>query len=188
MSLLISELLEYSKLTHASREFVPTNLDTVVKNVLSDPDLLISETSASVYYPEPLPVIDASLLQMNQLFYNMPINALKFRKETERPVLSITFRLLPREGMERFSQLGEEGAHIEIIVADNGIGFEQQFAEQIFQLFERLHPMDEYEGTGVGLALCRKVVENHHGHIFALSEENEGAAFHVVLPVKQEQG
>ena len=79
--------------------------------------------------------------------------------------------------------LKEKVSYIEIKFADNGIGFEQQFADQIFQLFERLHSLEEYEGTGVGLALCKKIVENHHGHIFAQSEENRGASFHVILPV-----
>jgi light-regulated signal transduction histidine kinase (bacteriophytochrome) len=74
---------------------------------------------------------------------------------------------------------------VEILVADNGVVFETQFGEQIFQIFERLYTADEFEGTGVGLALCKQIVENHHGQVFAKSKENEGASFYVILPVKQ---
>jgi light-regulated signal transduction histidine kinase (bacteriophytochrome) len=81
--------------------------------------------------------------------------------------------------------LAQADAYIHVSVSDNGIGFNQQFSEQIFQIFERLHTIDEYEGTGVGLALCKKIVENHRGQIFAISKEGEGARFQVVLPLAQ---
>ena len=87
--------------------------------------------------------------------------------------------------MEKFPTLDKDIPHIEIKFTDNGIGFEQQFADQIFQIFERLHPSDEFDGTGIGLALCKKIVENHRGHIYALSNENEGASFLIILPTRQ---
>ena len=185
MSQLIREVLEYSKLTHGSREFISVDLDTILQNVLGDLNLLITETGALIDYPVPLPVVDAIPLQINQLFYNLLTNSIKFRTPATLPLIAITFRLLSEERRRELSQLRENISYLEIVVSDNGIGFEQQFGIQIFQLFERLHSTDEFEGTGVGLALCKKVVENHHGHIFAISKEGEGATFYVILPVNR---
>jgi two-component system CheB/CheR fusion protein len=152
---------------------------------MGDLDLLVSETKAELVYNEPLPQIDAIPLQMNQLFYNLLTNAIKFRQETVAPRIIITSQLLGAEDVKKYADLKADGQHIEIQVTDNGIGFDQQFGEQIFQIFERLHTPDEFEGTGVGLALCKQIVENHHGHLFAKSKENEGASFFVILPVNQ---
>jgi two-component system CheB/CheR fusion protein len=120
---------------------------------------------------------------MNQLFYNLLTNALKFHKEETSPLIAISSRALSGDEIKSDSNLQTNLSYIEIVITDNGLGFEQQFARQIFQLFERLYSADEFEGTGVGLALCKKIVENHQGHIFAKSTEGEGAAFYVVLPV-----
>jgi two-component system CheB/CheR fusion protein len=185
MSELIKAVLKYSKIVHAEKEYLPTNLDEVLKNVMGDLDLLVSETKAELVYHEPLPQIDAIPLQMNQLFYNLLTNAMKFRQETVPPRISITSRVLSDDEIKKYPDLKEDVQHTEIRVTDNGIGFDQQFGEQIFQIFERLHTPDEFEGTGVGLALCKQIVENHHGHLFAKSKENEGAAFFVILPVNQ---
>jgi signal transduction histidine kinase len=122
---------------------------------------------------------------MNQLFYNLLTNAIKFRREDVAPRITITSRVLNADEIKKYPDLKEELPHVEILVADNGVGFEQQFGEQIFHIFERLYTADEFEGTGVGLALCKQIVENHHGHVFAKSKENEGASFYVILPVKQ---
>jgi signal transduction histidine kinase len=122
---------------------------------------------------------------MNQLFYNLLTNAIKFHRETVVPRISITSRVLSADEIKKYPDLKEDVQHVEIQVTDNGIGFDQQFGEQIFQIFERLYTADEFEGTGVGLALCKQIVENHHGHIFAKSKENEGATFFVILPVNQ---
>ncbi|MBA2329350.1 MAG: PAS domain-containing protein [Flavisolibacter sp.] len=185
MSQLIREVLKYSKLAQAAREFSQTDLDSCLKAVLIDLDLLISETDASVIYKESLPVIDAIPLQMNQLFYNILTNAFKFRKENTAPEVTVSFRPLSAEEASSRANLGESRTYIEIQFSDNGIGFEQQFATQIFQIFERLHSVDEFDGTGVGLALCKKIVENHHGDIYAVSVENEGTVFHIILPLVQ---
>lgn len=185
MALLIREVLEYSKIAYGIREFTPTPLDDVLHNVLTDLDLLLQETGAQIQYPEPLPVIDAMPLQMNQLFYNLLTNAIKFRKPDVASIIRITHRLFSEEEASRYLGLKHQSQCIEIVFSDNGIGFDQQFAEQIFQIFERLHSADEYEGTGVGLALCKKIVENHYGHIFAMAKEEGGASFHVILPLRQ---
>jgi two-component system CheB/CheR fusion protein len=185
MSELIKAVLRYSKIVHAEKEYLVTNLDEVLKNVVDDLDLLILETKAELVYKEPLPQIDAIPLQMNQLFYNLLTNAIKFRREDVAPRITITSRMLNADEIKKYPDLKEELPHVEILVADNGVGFEQQFGEQIFQIFERLYTADEFEGTGVGLALCKQIVENHHGEVFAKSKENEGASFYVILPVKQ---
>ena len=152
---------------------------------MSDLELRIIETKATIHYHESLPVIDALLLQINQLFYNLLTNALKFYKEPSSPVVTITCRSLRPEEMEKFPNLDKDIPHIEIKFTDNGIGFEQQFADQIFQIFERLHSSDEFDASGIGLALCKKIVENHNAHIYPLSNENEGASFLIILPTRQ---
>lgn len=188
MSHLIKEVLEYSKVANSKKEFQQTNLHDILKNVLNDLELVISETGAEISYNEALPVAEAIPLQINQLFYNLLVNALKFHIVPGVPVVSISFRILTSDEAKKFENLNAENSYLEIKITDNGIGFEQQFGEQIFQLFERLHAEEDFPGTGVGLALCKKIVENHHGHIFALSKEDEGAEFYIILPLEQTTG
>lgn len=185
MARLIKEVLEYSKLAHASKDYVPTSLDTVLTNVLSDLDLLISEKDAVIQYMKLLPTVEAIPLQMNQLFSNLLTNALKFHKESSKPVIEITFKTLSPGELKAYPLMKTELTYIEVKISDNGIGFEPEFSEQIFQLFERLHSVEEYEGTGLGLALCKKIVENHNGQIFAISKEAGGASFYIILPITQ---
>ena len=122
---------------------------------------------------------------MNQLLYNLLTNALKFHKESVSPVIAVTFRPLSANDLQKHENLKQELSYIEIKVLDNGIGFDQEFSRQIFQLFERLHTVEEYEGTGLGLALCKQIVENHNGKIYAVSTEGRGACFYIILPVNQ---
>jgi PAS domain S-box-containing protein len=185
MSQLIREVLQFSKIAYAPKEFTVTDLDEVLQNVVSDLELLLKESGATITHDDELPKIDAIPLQMNQLFYNLLTNAIKFRKEDIKPIITITAALLPHHQLPKHPELRSGKNYIEIVVSDNGIGFDAVYAEQIFQIFERLHSVDEFEGTGVGLALCKKIVENHSGHIYAVSQEGAGAAFHILLPVKQ---
>lgn len=185
MSQLIKEVLEFSKIAYGNREFVRTDLHAIMQTVISDLDLLLEETAAVIDYEEPLPAIDAIPLQMHQLFYNLMTNALKFRKSSVPPKVRIGARLLPATEVADYSTLVENIEYIDVTITDNGIGFDTRFSAQIFQIFERLHSTEEYEGTGVGLALCEKIVENHRGYIYAVSKEGEGATFHVILPVGQ---
>jgi two-component system CheB/CheR fusion protein len=185
MSRLIKEVLEYSKLAHTSKGYVPTNLDTILKAVLSDLDLLLSENNVTVMYSDALPTVDAIPLQMSQLFYNLLTNAIKFQIKLSPPVIIVSFRWLSKNDLVEHAELKNDLSFLEIKFSDNGIGFDPEFAEQIFQLFERLHSVDEYEGTGMGLALCKKIVENHNGKIYATSREGEGASFYVLLPATQ---
>jgi signal transduction histidine kinase len=119
---------------------------------------------------------------MHQLFYNLINNALKFSKPGVPPVIEISSKAAGPKLMESFQSRDVDKQYCEIVVKDNGIGFEQSYAEQIFNIFQRLHSRTEFSGTGIGLALCKKVVVNHHGSIYALSEKGKGAAFHILLP------
>jgi signal transduction histidine kinase len=185
MSQLIKEVLEYSKLAHAAKGYVQTNLDAILKAVLTDLDLLLSENNVAIEYKEALPKADAVPLQMNQLFYNLLTNAVKFRNKLSQPVITISSRWLSKSDLLDHPELLNDSAYLEVKFSDNGIGFDPEFADQIFQLFERLHTADEYQGTGLGLALCKKIVENHNGKIYATSREGKGSTFYVLLPVTQ---
>jgi PAS domain S-box-containing protein len=183
MSALIQDLLDFSKLIKSEEIFKPVDLNVVVKNVRDDFELKIQETGAIIEV-DPLPIVEASSQQMNQMFYNLIGNALKFRKDTERPLIKISAHeaVLPDD---RLRDLNPNLKYFEICVADNGIGFSPKYNTQIFEIFKRLHGRSRYEGTGIGLALCRKIARNHNGDILAVSNEGMGATFHVVLPKKQ---
>ena len=184
MSQLIHDLLDFSRATRTVDRFTSTNLSAILQSVLANFDLQIKEKNAIVVTGE-LPVIDAIPLQMEQLFHNLVSNALKFSKEKTQPVIKVSSRRLHRDeigGIEGLDRLAE---YVEIVVEDNGIGFSNEYAEQIFVLFQRLNARHEYPGTGIGLALCKKIVENHGGRIFASSIELVHTEFRVVLPVEQ---
>ena len=183
MSTLISDLLNYSRLLQHEKVFVQTDLKETLKNILSDFELLILEKKAQIKFDE-LVTIDSIPLQMNQLFYNLIGNALKFSKKDVPPVITITSRMLSENEIQKYPALNPLIAYVEIIFKDNGIGFEQQYAKQIFTIFQRLHSKEAFIGTGIGLALVKKIVENHHGEVFTESQKNKGAEFHVILPIK----
>jgi two-component system CheB/CheR fusion protein len=182
MSTLIKELLNFSKVLHSEVVFEQTDLDHVLTKVISDFDLLIAEKKA-VITREPLPVIDAIPLQIHQLFYNLISNAIKFSKKGIAPVITITSKMLKVEEMAKFANINPKYAYFEIGIKDSGIGFDQQLEDQLFLVFTRLHSQEKYAGTGIGLALCKKIVTNHHGEISAISKENEGALFRIILPL-----
>ena len=187
MSHLISDVLEYSKIAYGAKDLEPTDLNAVLNYVMGDLSAQMEESGGEIRQPAALPTLEVIPVQIRHLFYNLLTNALKFRREGVKPVITITARALPAGEVRQYPQLRENFSYAEICVADNGIGFEQEFAEQIFQLFERLHTDEEFEGTGIGLALCKKVVENHYGHIVARSEEGKGASFYVFLPISQQE-
>jgi two-component system CheB/CheR fusion protein len=164
--------------------FEKTNLDDILKNVIADFDLLITEKKAVIHHDQ-LPVIRAIPFQVNQLFYNLLSNAFKFSDAARLPVINITSRLLPVEEVQKMPLLRAKCPYYEIVFRDNGIGFDEQFAEQVFLIFHRLHSREHFEGTGIGLALCKKIVVNHHGEIYAVAKKGEGAAFHIILPEEQ---
>lgn len=178
MSTLINDLLEFSRITTRGKDFVEVELDSVLNEVLGDLEIAISESGAQIDI-EPLPKVCADPSQMYQLFLNVLSNGLKFRKADVPPKITITVE---------DKTLHDELQHIDvpsciITIKDNGIGFEQTYADKIFSPFQRLHGRTAYKGTGIGLAVCRRIVERHGGTISALSAPNEGAQFTVSLPI-----
>jgi PAS domain S-box-containing protein len=184
MSLLIKDVLNFSRIVGSANMFIKTDLNQILNNILEDFDMLVLERSATVRV-EYLPCIEAIPLQINQLFYNLVGNALKFSKEGRPPVITVSSRTLLPEEAAKHAGLNRRLSYTEISFKDNGIGFEQQFAEQIFSIFERLNNQQQYSGTGIGLALCRKIAEQHQGRIHAEAGESIGATFYVLLPLKQ---
>ncbi len=171
MRTLINDLLTYSQVSTRSRVFVSTDLAGIAREVIADLETAIADQGARVEVGA-LPVLEADPLQMRQLLQNLLANALKFRRKDAAPVV-------------RVSSSRADGRHFTITVADNGIGFNDQYAEKIFKMFERLHGRAEYDGSGIGLAICRKIVERHGGTIAATSRPGDGATFTVTLPASQ---
>ncbi|HYV92527.1 MAG TPA: PAS domain S-box protein [Chitinophagales bacterium] len=183
MEMLIQDVLNYSLLTHVEEPFIKTDLNEILESVITDLDILIAEKKASIN-TQLLPSIDVIPLQMHQLFHNLINNSLKFCREGVTCTIDIRSRLLSADEVNQ-RMLDSTISYCEIIFSDNGIGFNQNFAEQIFLIFQRLNARVKYAGTGIGLALCRKIINIHHGAIYGEGKENEGASFHVILPVHQ---
>ncbi|GGH82942.1 PAS domain S-box-containing protein [Filimonas zeae] len=184
MSLLIRDLLEYSRLLQSENEFVAVDLNQVVDNVVSDFELSIAEKGAHVQV-ENLPVLRAIPLQMNQLFYNLFSNALKFTRPGTAPSVTISCRQVQRQQLTARELPSDAELWYEIRFTDNGIGFDPKYSSQIFEIFRRLHGVGEFQGAGIGLSLCRKIVQTHKGIIYPESEEGKGTAFYIILPVGQ---
>lgn len=183
MQNLIRDVLTYSELSRISQPYTKVDLQQVVENIKTDFELLIEQKNADIKYR--LPVIEAIPLQMNQLFSNLISNALKFNIPGKPPEIKISASILNKEELEEYPRLDKNANYYKIEVQDNGIGFSQHYAGQIFNIFQRLHGKKEYEGTGIGLSICQKIVENHHGEIYATSEVSKGSTFTIILPVKQ---
>ena len=183
MSGLIHDVLNFSKVLDAS-VFERVDLNGILQNVMSDFDLQIEQKSAMITHDK-LPVIQAVPLQMNQLFYNLLGNALKFSKPGVPPVIHISCGLLTAGEVPGHLHLNDGTSYCEIIFQDNGIGIDKKFAEQVFLIFQRLNARERFEGTGIGLALCKKIVLSHQGEIYMTSAEGGGTQFHVVLPFDQ---
>ena len=183
MSTLINDVLNYSRLTKTGEQFEKTDLNKILKGVLSDYELLIEQKQASITYTE-LPIIKGIPLQLHQLFSNLISNSLKFAENN--PTISITAETLLPSAIQDYPSLNESSSYIQLVFKDNGIGFEQQYAEQIFIIFQRLNNQRIYSGTGIGLALCKKIVDHHDGIIIAESIIGQGATFTIILPVDHE--
>lgn len=171
MRTLINDLLLYSQVATSVQPFVSTDLARIARDVLADLETAIADGGGRVEVGD-LPVIDADPLQMRQLLQNLVGNAIKYRRKDEAPVVHVTCSR-------------PTSRHCAITVTDNGIGFNDKYADQIFKMFERLHGRAEYEGSGIGLAICRKIVERHGGTIAAKSTVGHGATFTITLPVTQ---
>lgn len=178
MSALISDLLAYSRVTTRGKEFVDVDLSKIVSGILSDLEIAIEESDAKIEVDD-LPIIQADPSQMHQLFVNLVSNAIKFRHAEKPPTIIFT---------HTEEDIKDEVTHITsawniFVIEDNGIGFEQEFAEKIFVPFQRLHARTDYKGTGIGLAICRRIAERHSGSISAVSKLGEGTVFTIKIPV-----
>ncbi|MFH0916349.1 MAG: ATP-binding protein [bacterium] len=169
MRTLINDLLKYSQVTTRVQPFARTDLARIAREVIADLETAIAESGGRVEVGD-LPVIEADALQMRQLLQNLLGNALKYRRKDTPLVV-------------RLSCSSPGGQHCTITVTDNGIGFNEKHAEKIFRMFVRLHSRAQYEGSGIGLSICRKIVERHGGTIAATSTAGQGATFTVTLPV-----
>jgi two-component system, chemotaxis family, CheB/CheR fusion protein len=183
MSGLIHDVLNFSKVLDSS-VFEQVDLNGILRNVLVDFDLQIEQENAVITHDE-LPVIRAVPLQMNQLFYNLLSNALKFSRPDTAPVIRISCRILPAGEAPKHLSLNDHTSYCEIIIQDNGIGINEKFSEQIFLIFQRLNAREHFEGTGIGLALCKRIVLGHKGEIYMTSTVGIGTAFHILLPSGQ---
>ncbi|MGN6569211.1 MAG: hybrid sensor histidine kinase/response regulator [Flavipsychrobacter sp.] len=178
---LIGDLLNYSRLSVTSL-FKPTDINEAIQGILKDLELTIVEKGATInvgYIPE-LEVIPG---QIRQLFQNLLSNALKFTKKDVKPVIDIQAELVVEKKAD--SVLSATGQYCRLSICDNGIGFSEKYLDRIFTIFQRLNSKDAYEGTGIGLAIAKRIVDKHNGIITARSKENEGACFIIVLPIHQ---
>ncbi|MBS1662215.1 MAG: PAS domain-containing protein [Bacteroidetes bacterium] len=181
MTRLIQDLLTFSRLLETDRIFEPVDLEQTIAALLDDFELPIQEKSALVEV-DSLPVIAGVGLQLNQLFQNLISNALKFSDPGRSPVIRISSREVGPGEVAGIIVQPRDAIYYQIEVSDNGIGFENEYSEHIFELFKQLHSRDVYAGSGIGLSLCRRIVINHSGHIYAKSLPGKGSTFYVLLP------
>lgn len=185
MRMLIINLLDFSQLAKSESPFHLIDLNEIVRDVFRDFELVAQEKGA-IFRLDKLPSLEAVSLQMNQLFYNLISNSLKFTKPDQPPVISISCDICPVDLLKDYIKLPHPFAvYYRIHVQDNGIGFENQYADQIFEIFKRLHGRKSYPGSGIGLALCRRIVLNHGGALITESAPGKGASFWLILPDKQ---
>lgn len=183
MRLLIDNLLTLSRTKRAQDHFVQVDLGKILSEAMVDIDLKIHEKSAQIHVGE-MPVVEGIPTQLHQLFQNILLNALKFSKNDIAPEIEVRSSLMNARQMQN-SLLDERQEYALISIQDNGIGFEPQYADTIFSPFKKLHSRSEYEGTGIGLAICKKVVQNHGGALWAESLPGKGATFYIALPKTQ---
>jgi signal transduction histidine kinase len=187
MRRLITDLLEYSRAGRESEESVKRiNLDDIMNLVIEDLEVPIKETKATIYFQN-LPTVVGKETEFSQVFQNLLSNSLKFSRPDIPLEITVSTENVRAEVINKFPQLDKSSEYLLVSIKDNGIGFEQNFAERIFTIFQRLHGKNEFEGTGIGLSITRKIVEKYGGVIFAEGIPNQGATFKIILP-KPEQG
>lgn len=175
LNAMVEGILNYSEVQDTHLGVSEIDLNDCMKKIKSDLELLIESKEAEVSV-NAMPRIEGINILIYKLFYNLVENALKFSKPDVKPKITVDY----------INRILNGKKYVEISVSDNGIGFEPEYADKIFQSFIRLHPKDTYEGTGLGLTLCKRIAERHKGNIVARGNSNDGATFHVLLPVKQE--
>lgn len=180
MTTLINDLLNYSILSNTDVPFEEIDLAGVIENIKDDMEVLINDKNVNIFYHS-LPSFKGIPFQVNQLFYNLLNNAIKFSKENIPPVIEVRCSVLTEEEKNQFASISHT-SYYKIEIIDNGIGFDPQFAERIFVVFQRLHLKHQYSGNGIGLAICKKIVQNHKGMIYAHSSPGIGSNFTVLFP------
>jgi light-regulated signal transduction histidine kinase (bacteriophytochrome) len=180
MTDLIKAVLNYSRLTNAKEQFQKVDLDEVIENIKSDYELTIAEKEAKIIHDK-LPLIRGNSFQLNQLFLNLVSNSLKFSKQ--QPTIIISCRIIDNSETVDQQEITGEDKFVELTFSDNGIGFDDTYADKVFTVFQRLHSKLEYPGTGIGLALCKKIVDNHNGNISVISSPGKGTTFTIILPI-----
>ena len=182
MRTLIIDILNYSRLSAGNTEAEEISLNGVVTEILDDLELLISEKKAGIHVGE-LPVIYGNKGQIRQVFHNILGNSLKFSKKEVAPEINITSKRIKSKSFDAVQDIS--GDYYLVSIEDNGIGFDEIYLDNVFALFERLNPKDQYEGTGIGMAITKKIIEKHDGLINAESKKGEGARFNLILPIKK---
>ena len=181
MSAMIDDLLAYSRLTTREGEFDEVRLSEIVHSVLADLEISIQEQKTDIIV-EDLPVVWGNGSQLAQLMQNLISNAIKYRLPDQQSIVRLSYRSVNEAEKATLPKLLPDHPYIRLEVIDNGIGFDEIYLDRIFQMFQRLHGRSEFSGSGIGLALCKKVVQNHHGYITAQSQPGKGATFIVYLP------
>lgn len=184
MQLLIEDLLSFSRVSRNVNAFERLNMRELLEEVIDDLDALVKQKEAKVIIRD-VPGVTGERMQIKRLFQNLISNAIKFAKTDERPLVEISGKIV--RSADVFDEFGVSLPAVDYTrfsVKDNGIGFDEKYLEKIFNIFQRLHGRNEYEGTGIGLSICRKIVLNHKGFITAHSKENIGSDFIVILPVE----
>ena len=183
MQMLINDILTFSRFSNNQERFVHTNLHETLQDSLSDLEIIIEEKKA-IIKNTPLPTLNVVPSMMIQLFQNLLSNALKFSKKNVEPVIEIFCNKIKGNAIPNINLELEEKEFYAISFKDNGIGFEEEYADKIFVIFKRLHSNYDFEGTGIGLAICKKIVDKHSGHIYANSIMGEQSTFTVAFPVE----
>jgi PAS domain S-box-containing protein len=181
MKTLIIDILNYSRLSARDAPNEKVNLNNLLKDLKDDFELTINEKSAELHVMGMLPVIEVNKGQIRQVFQNIISNGLKFSQPGLAPVITVEAKRIREKSFD--SPDDADGPYCMITINDNGIGFDEKYMDHIFALFERLHSKDKYEGTGIGLAIAKKIIDKHNGLITAKSREGRGASFMIILPM-----
>jgi signal transduction histidine kinase len=184
ISAMIDGVLQYSSIDELHQGYLKIDLNSILKDIVDDLEIPIKEKNAEIKIDD-LPTVVGSKTLIYQLFYNLFNNSLKFARPNDVSLISVKADTVSRKELPPADHLPEYSRYHRIMVIDNGIGFDQSYSEKIFESFLRLNPKDKYEGTGLGLSLCKKIVDRHSGYITANGKPNQGATFTVYLPIRK---
>jgi PAS domain S-box-containing protein len=183
---LINDILKYSEMSKTDMVFKPVDLQQIVEEIISDLEIVIRETKAIITIEKPLPTIEANAVQMRQLFQNIISNSLKFINADVEPKVNITYEIIDGHSIDEIEESRLNKKFYSFRLSDNGIGFLPEYSKKIFTIFQRLNNNSFFQGTGIGLAICKRIIERHHGFISAEGRPNEGAIFSIILPLCQD--